>query len=242
MRGELPGRRRGGRDDRPARTSLRATLSSAAGLLQDADRDVRPRRSSARPRRTNIESLLGFETVVTALRFVHVVAPGVRAPLRGRGLAEEGAGPGGKSPPPDGVPPRRLKDSAARSGPGIRPSRLPCLLPHAGGRRDAPAARASSPDPGRRIRRNARRRPLRRGAGTYGIKDPETSEAIFGRNAAGSKDRARRSSRRRVPACMIQLNNGLRGSRRVIHVAQVLAEAYGLLAKGIPEPKIGPEI
>ena len=69
------------------------------------------------------------------------------------------------------------------------------------------------------------------GAGTYGIKDPETSEAIFGRKRRGIEGSGAEIVATSCPACMIQLNNGLRGSRRVMHVAQVLAEAYGLLAK-----------
>jgi Fe-S oxidoreductase len=69
------------------------------------------------------------------------------------------------------------------------------------------------------------------GAGTYGIKDPETSEAIFGRKRRGIEGSGAEIVATSCPACMIQLASGLKGSRRVMHAAQMLAEAYGLLAK-----------
>lgn len=64
------------------------------------------------------------------------------------------------------------------------------------------------------------------GAGTYLVKDYDTSQKIFDR-----KRRAIDQSRADVvatscPACMIQLKNGLRGRVDVKHVAQVLQEAY----------------
>jgi Fe-S oxidoreductase len=64
------------------------------------------------------------------------------------------------------------------------------------------------------------------GAGTYLVKDYDTSQKIFDR-----KRRAIEQSRADVvatscPACMIQLKNGLRGRVDVKHVAQVLQEAY----------------
>lgn len=69
------------------------------------------------------------------------------------------------------------------------------------------------------------------GAGTYAIKDPETSEAIFGRKRRGVEESGADVVATSCPACMIQLESGLKGSRRVMHIAQVLVEAYGLLAK-----------
>lgn len=66
------------------------------------------------------------------------------------------------------------------------------------------------------------------GAGTYGIKDPETSTAVFERKRRGIEGSGADVVATSCPACMIQLESGLRGSRRVMHVAQVLAEAYGL--------------
>ncbi|MBI3392205.1 MAG: FAD-binding oxidoreductase [Nitrospirae bacterium] len=66
------------------------------------------------------------------------------------------------------------------------------------------------------------------GAGTYGMKDPETSAAIFERKRRGVEESGADVVATSCPACMIQLNNGLKGSRRVMHVVQVLAEAYGL--------------
>ncbi|MBI4401446.1 MAG: FAD-binding oxidoreductase [Nitrospirae bacterium] len=63
------------------------------------------------------------------------------------------------------------------------------------------------------------------GAGTYILKDYDTAMKIFER-----KQRAIESSGADVvatscPACMIQLNNGLRGKVRVKHVAELLREA-----------------
>jgi FAD/FMN-containing dehydrogenase/Fe-S oxidoreductase len=63
------------------------------------------------------------------------------------------------------------------------------------------------------------------GAGTYIVKDYDTAQKIFAR-----KQRAIEASRAGIvatscPACMIQLNNGLRGTARVAHVAQLVHEA-----------------
>ena len=62
------------------------------------------------------------------------------------------------------------------------------------------------------------------GAGTYMIKNYETSQEIFQR-----KKRAIQQSEAQVvatscPACMIQLKNGLRGTAEVKHIAQVMRE------------------
>ena len=64
------------------------------------------------------------------------------------------------------------------------------------------------------------------GAGTYVIKDYDTSQKIFER-----KRRAIEQSRAEVvatscPACMIQLKNGSKGAYQVKHIAQELNEAY----------------
>ncbi|MBM4124096.1 MAG: FAD-binding oxidoreductase [Nitrospira sp.] len=64
------------------------------------------------------------------------------------------------------------------------------------------------------------------GAGTYLLKDYETSQKILWR-----KERAIRESGAAVvatscPACMVQLRNGLRGQVQVKHVAELLQEAY----------------
>ncbi|MBI1865949.1 MAG: 4Fe-4S dicluster domain-containing protein, partial [Nitrospirae bacterium] len=56
------------------------------------------------------------------------------------------------------------------------------------------------------------------GAGTYGMKDPETSAAIFERKRRGVEESGADVVATSCPACMIQLNNGLKGSRRVMHV------------------------
>ncbi|MBI3603581.1 MAG: FAD-binding oxidoreductase [Nitrospirae bacterium] len=78
------------------------------------------------------------------------------------------------------------------------------------------------------------------GAGTYLLKDYETSQKIFGR-----KERAIRESGATVvatscPACMIQLHNGLRGETKVKHLAEVLHEAYQTMSDSSDHPSVQP--
>jgi Fe-S oxidoreductase len=64
------------------------------------------------------------------------------------------------------------------------------------------------------------------GAGTYIVKDYETSQKIFDRKRRNIEQSGADTVATSCPACMIQLNNGLRGRAAVKHVAQVLNEAY----------------
>ncbi|WHZ21397.1 MAG: FAD-binding oxidoreductase [Nitrospira sp.] len=64
------------------------------------------------------------------------------------------------------------------------------------------------------------------GAGTYVVKDYETSQKIFERKRRNIEDSGAETVATSCPACMIQLNNGLRGHTAVKHVAQLLNEAY----------------
>jgi Fe-S oxidoreductase len=78
------------------------------------------------------------------------------------------------------------------------------------------------------------------GAGTYLLKDYETSQKIFKR-----KERAIRESGATVvatscPACMIQLQNGLRGQARVKHVAELLHEVYQTMPNSSGRPPAQP--
>ncbi|MGH7254337.1 MAG: FAD-binding and (Fe-S)-binding domain-containing protein, partial [Nitrospirales bacterium] len=63
------------------------------------------------------------------------------------------------------------------------------------------------------------------GAGTYLIKDPATAQRIFARKRRGIAQSGADLVATSCPACMIQLNNGLRGQVQVQHIAQVLEAA-----------------
>jgi FAD/FMN-containing dehydrogenase/Fe-S oxidoreductase len=64
------------------------------------------------------------------------------------------------------------------------------------------------------------------GAGTYLVKDYDTSQKIFDRKRRAIDQSGAEVVATSCPACMIQLKNGLRGKADVKHVAQVLQEAY----------------
>lgn len=64
------------------------------------------------------------------------------------------------------------------------------------------------------------------GAGTFVVKDYETSQAIFARKARAVEQTGADVVATSCPACMIQLQNGLRGRAEVKHVAQLVDEAY----------------
>jgi Fe-S oxidoreductase len=65
------------------------------------------------------------------------------------------------------------------------------------------------------------------GAGTYLVKDYETSQRIFERKRAAIRDSGADIVATSCPACMIQLKNGLRGQVEVRHIAELLVDAYG---------------
>ena len=62
------------------------------------------------------------------------------------------------------------------------------------------------------------------GAGTYIVKDYETSQKIFQRKKAAIQDSQAEVVATSCPACMIQLKNGLPEKTSVKHIAQVLLE------------------
>ncbi|MFQ5993226.1 MAG: (Fe-S)-binding protein, partial [Nitrospiraceae bacterium] len=64
------------------------------------------------------------------------------------------------------------------------------------------------------------------GAGTYILKDYETAQRIFDRKRRAIEMSGAEVVATSCPACMIQLSNGLRGSVRVKHVAELLRESY----------------
>jgi Fe-S oxidoreductase len=64
------------------------------------------------------------------------------------------------------------------------------------------------------------------GAGTYLVKDYDTSQKIFDRKRRAIDESGAEVVATSCPACMIQLKNGLRGKADVKHVAQILQEAY----------------
>jgi Fe-S oxidoreductase/FAD/FMN-containing dehydrogenase len=70
------------------------------------------------------------------------------------------------------------------------------------------------------------------GAGTFVVKDYETSQKIFERKARAVEQVGADVVATSCPACMIQLKNGLPGSVEVKHVAQMLQEAYDAAEKG----------
>ena len=64
------------------------------------------------------------------------------------------------------------------------------------------------------------------GAGTYIVKDYETSQRIFDRKRKAIEESGADVVATSCPACMIQLRNGLRGAVAVKHVAELVSEAY----------------
>ena len=64
------------------------------------------------------------------------------------------------------------------------------------------------------------------GAGTYVVKDYDTSQKIFDRKARAINQTGANVVATSCPACMIQLKNGLGNTAEVKHVAQLLQEAY----------------
>ncbi|MDR4463605.1 MAG: (Fe-S)-binding protein, partial [Nitrospira sp.] len=64
------------------------------------------------------------------------------------------------------------------------------------------------------------------GAGTYVVKDYDTSQKIFDRKARAVTQTGANVVATSCPACMIQLKNGLPDSVQVKHVAQLLQDAY----------------
>ena len=62
------------------------------------------------------------------------------------------------------------------------------------------------------------------GAGTYMIKNYETSQEIFQRKKRAIQQCEAQVVATSCPACMIQLKNGLRGTAEVKHIAQVMRE------------------
>jgi FAD/FMN-containing dehydrogenase/Fe-S oxidoreductase len=64
------------------------------------------------------------------------------------------------------------------------------------------------------------------GAGTYVVKDYDTSKKIFARKARAINQSGAHVVATSCPACMIQLKNGLGEAVEVKHVAQLLQEAY----------------
>ena len=64
------------------------------------------------------------------------------------------------------------------------------------------------------------------GAGTYLVKDFETSQRIVERKRQAVEQSGAEVVATSCPACMIQLQTGLQGAAQVKHVAQMLQEAY----------------
>jgi Fe-S oxidoreductase len=64
------------------------------------------------------------------------------------------------------------------------------------------------------------------GAGTFVVKDYDTSQKIFERKARAVEQVGAEVVATSCPACMIQLHNGLQGRAEVKHVAQMLHDAY----------------
>jgi len=64
------------------------------------------------------------------------------------------------------------------------------------------------------------------GAGTYILKDYDTAAKIFDRKRRAIEDSGADVVATSCPACMIQLNNGLRGTVQVKHVAELLRDSY----------------
>jgi FAD/FMN-containing dehydrogenase/Fe-S oxidoreductase len=69
------------------------------------------------------------------------------------------------------------------------------------------------------------------GAGTYMLKDYDTSQKIFDRKRRAIEESGADIVATSCPACMIQLNNGLRGKVAVKHVAELMSDAYEIRAE-----------
>lgn len=64
------------------------------------------------------------------------------------------------------------------------------------------------------------------GAGTFLVKDYDTSQKIFERKARAIEQVGAEVVATSCPACMIQLKHGLKDRADVKHVAQLLLESY----------------
>ena len=73
------------------------------------------------------------------------------------------------------------------------------------------------------------------GAGTYIIKDYDTSKRIFERKQQAIEQSQADIVATSCPACMLQLKNGLRGKATVKHVAELVNEAEEEKVSGMPE-------
>jgi Fe-S oxidoreductase len=69
------------------------------------------------------------------------------------------------------------------------------------------------------------------GAGTYLLKDYDTSQKIFDRKRRAIEESGADIVATSCPACMIQLHNGLRGKVAVKHVAELMSNAYEMRAE-----------
>jgi Fe-S oxidoreductase len=69
------------------------------------------------------------------------------------------------------------------------------------------------------------------GAGTYVLKDYDTSQKIFDRKRRAIEESGADVVATSCPACMIQLKNGLRGKVAVKHVAELMSDGYDRNAK-----------
>jgi FAD/FMN-containing dehydrogenase/Fe-S oxidoreductase len=69
------------------------------------------------------------------------------------------------------------------------------------------------------------------GSGTYMLKDYDTSQKIFDRKRRAIEESGADIVATSCPACMIQLNNGLRGKVAVKHVAELMSDAYEIRAE-----------
>ena len=65
------------------------------------------------------------------------------------------------------------------------------------------------------------------GAGTYLVKDYETSQRIFERKRRAIEESGAEVVATSCPACMIQLKNGMREKVKVQHIAEVVLEREG---------------
>jgi len=72
------------------------------------------------------------------------------------------------------------------------------------------------------------------GAGTFIVKDYDTSQHIFARKVRAIEQAGADVVATSCPACMIRLNNGLPEKIEVKHVAQMLHEAYEAGEKNRP--------
>jgi len=76
------------------------------------------------------------------------------------------------------------------------------------------------------------------GAGTYLVKDFDTSQRIVARKRQAVEDSGANLVATSCPACMIQLKTGLPPTVEVKHIAQVLQDSYeaGSPEAGEPAP------